>query len=579
MKRLISSFIVICAVAATFAVVFSKNETHSLELASLDQAPSSGRSFTSLKLPHLPAADQFPPLASAEEVEAFLTPYHERATQGWNPSYSVFIPAFDSKNRPYFRHHNRVQNIPLTNGFQSFDQGHVTTKDISSDIFKSLYPSETADKIQQSIQDILWDPKLAVFDQKDQMYTVVRMRKNIAKNPSYILLFSKDHGDHWNALPLVGTATTDCLFQNIKTMNCQSPELYDLERPYSKDPLPGPPALLYHVSSGKLPSYEKSESWMGTYGRLYLQPLVETSEGGLKADIPVLISDTAEEIGYRSGGAPKVIHSGEKYFITWVEANTSYKPPKDQNGNPITLAPDTSENPYSSIWVAEYNTRTRLLIKREILKSWPVNDTHNQPGILRSSDGILHVISGGHGSHFFSITSLASDSAKEWSSPVVMNLKDTGYKSRYSSPNYPGGSQTYISAMIDSKNQIHTLYRQWVQDRAIFDFDYFGALVYQKGIYDVKTKKIKWEDSRILIYPNAFEYTHWYQLMAMDRDDHLFVEYSNMRPAMPYYFKTAAGVAINISPMLNNGLLKSEDGGNTWFFPTDQDFIQSIHEN
>lgn len=581
MRRLLATFVI--TITATGGLLFYQhNEEGFSELSSTaatpEEAPSSARSFNVLRLPPLPAVEKMPAFQSAEEAQNFIAPFHEREAYTWNPGYSVFLPAFDSHNRPFFRSNDRGQIVALESGFQNFDhQGHLNKNTFPVELLKSLYAPEVQDKVTASKQDILWDPKLAVFDAKDRVYSILRLNKNLGKTQSYVLMSSENFGQTWSALPLVGTADTSCVFKNIKSQECQAPELYDLERPYSKEPLPGPPSLLYHVSSGKLPGYEKAESWLGTKGRLYLQ-IISEDHGELKAEPPVLISDTAQEIGYRSGGAAKIIHSGSKYFLTWLEASPEFIPTKDTQGRVITPAVDKNNKPGSSVWVAEYDTASKLLTKQELLKTWPVNDSHNQPGIVRGIDGILHVIGGGHGAHLLYSHSLKADSVTEWSAPVPMNTADTGYKSRYSSPNWDGGSQTYISMVIDSKSQIHTLYRQWTHDKSIFDFEYFGALVYQKGIYDSKLKQTVWEKARILIYPNASEYTHWYQLMTLDRKDHLIVEYSNLRPSAPYFFKTHNGLSINTSPMLNSALLRSDDEGISWFFPTDGDFIKTIDQ-
>ncbi|MBO9668347.1 MAG: hypothetical protein J7501_16225, partial [Bdellovibrio sp.] len=210
------------------------------------------------------------------------------------------------------------------------------------------------------------------------------------------------------------------------------------------------------------------------------------------------------------------------------------------------------------------------------LKTWPVNDTHNQPGIVKSSDGILHVIAGGHGSHFTYAHTTKSSSIDIWTDAVPMNTKDTGYKARYSSPNWTGGSQTYISMMIDSKDVIHTAYRQWAHDASLFDFEYYGALVYQSGKYNVATKTLTWNKPNNLVTPNASEYTHWYQVMALDRKDHIYLEYSNMRPAAPYALKLPDGTSSFVSPYLNNALLRSDDGGTNWYLPSDEDFKKAV---
>ncbi|MBO9666791.1 MAG: hypothetical protein J7501_08250, partial [Bdellovibrio sp.] len=191
--------------------------------------------FKSLKLRPLPTKPEaFASLKSMAEIEKFLVPYHERGDMKWDPGYSVYIPAFDSYNRPYFRYHNRVQNVPVANGFQTLHQGDWTHYPINPGIIASLYDKKKQDLIYNSQQDILWDPKMAVFDADDTMYTVLRFKTStVGKDTSYVMLYSKDKGLNWKALPLAGTANTQCVFKNQFFSKCKVPELYDLERPYS----------------------------------------------------------------------------------------------------------------------------------------------------------------------------------------------------------------------------------------------------------------------------------------------------------------------------------------------------------
>ncbi|WP_413557836.1 hypothetical protein [Bdellovibrio sp. HCB209] len=542
-----------------------------------DLASSNKVEFETLKLKVLPDPKKYSHFKTLEEADNYIEPFHERHSFKWHPGYSVSAPAFDSKNRPYFRYHDREQTVPVTNGFQTLSQNSWTHFPFMTGVLLPLYAEKTADLILQSKQDILWDPKMAVFDKNDRMYTILRMKTTVFnKDTSYVMMYSDDRGLNWSALPLVGTKDTACVFRVLGTNDCPLPMLYDLERPYNRAPLQSPPAMLYFLSDGKLPGFDKTNySWLGTVGKLYLQPISKDSRGKLVAEKPVLISLSAQEIGYRSGSTTKIIRSGNKYFVTWLEANRDFVPKLDQRGNPIMPKPDNQNNPYSQIWIAEYDMKTKKVSKKPILKTWPVNDTHNQPGIVRTWDGNLIVVNGGHGSHFTSTYSLKPDSIASWSPETPMNTADVGYKSNYSSPMWTGGGQTYISMMIDGNDTVHSVYRQWVHDKKIFDFEYFGALVYQSGKFDRKKKTFNWNPSRILVYPNASEYTHWYQVMAIDRKDNIYVEYSNMRPYPPYKVTDEAGKPSFVSPYLNNALLRSENNGKTWSLVSDDDLIKS----
>ncbi|UYL09552.1 hypothetical protein B9G69_003070 [Bdellovibrio sp. SKB1291214] len=543
-----------------------------------DLASTSKIEFETLKLKPLPSAKILgeKPLRSLKEAADFIEPYHERHDFKWHPGYSVSAPSFDSKNRPYFRYHDREQTIPVANGFQTLREGSWTHYPFMVGMLLPFYDEKSQDIILNSKQDILWDPKMAVFDKTDRMYTVLRMKTTVFnKDTSYVMMYSDDQGLNWSALPLVGTKDTGCVFRSLGTNDCPLPQLYDLERPYNRAPLQSPPAMLYFLSDGKLPGFEKTYSWLGTVGKLYLQPISKNSQGKLVAEKPVLISLSAQEIGYRSGSSTKIIRSGNKYFITWLEANREFAPKLDANGNPIIPKLDQMNKPYSEIWIAEYDMKTKKVSKKPILKSWPVNDTHNQPGIVRTWDGHFIVVSGGHGSHFTYTYSLKPDSISAWAPEVPMNTADTGYKSNYSSPLWSGGGQTYISMVIGADDTVHTVYRQWHHDRKIFDFEYFGALVYQNGKFDKRSKTFQWNPARILVYPNASEYTHWYQVMSVDRKDNIYVEYSNMRPYPPYQVVNGDGKPEFISPYLNNALLRSENSGRTWSLVSDDDLKKS----
>ncbi|WP_374033467.1 BNR-4 repeat-containing protein [Bdellovibrio bacteriovorus] len=517
---------------------------------------SSNRTFTPIKLPALPKSG-LNSFNTAAEAYNFQESQHERNVFHWTPGFPVYIPAFDSQNRAYLRQHERSQTTALTTGFVRYDGGGWTEIGLGSDFLKDLYPKSNVDELTRANrQDLLWDPKMAVFDRDDIMYTPLRIKEGVEK--SYVVAYSKDYGRSWKALNLLTESTL--------------PEWYDLERPTSVEALPGPPAFLYYQATGKAPGYERGfEYWQGTVGKLTFQ-MTHFKQGELVKDLPVVLSKNAQPIGYRSGSGVKILRSKDKYFITWLEATLDHKMEKNERGRVTNSKPDKAGNPYSAIWIAEVDVKTRNFKKTEILKTWPLNDSHNQPAIVRSQDGTLHVIGGAHGAHFTYTRSLKPDSIDSWSPSEYVNTTDSGYSANFNIPGVKGGSQTYASLVIDSQSRLHLVYRLWAHDKSVFDFEYFGALAYQSAEPDNSGKNWKWSEPKILVYPNAQEYTHYYQVLTMDRKGNLYLEYSQMRPYAPYYFKSPSGEAINTSPMLNSALLKSEDQGKNWFLVNDKDF-------
>ncbi|KYG67785.1 hypothetical protein AZI87_00435 [Bdellovibrio bacteriovorus] len=555
MKKLVCAALALTAMVVSFKLL---RPSSSLEGSGSFSSLNKNK-YAPLKLPAFPKTglNQF---NSPAEVANFLESYHERKVFAWEPGYPIYIPAFDSFNRPYFRSHERSQTAPLASGFKKYQHGVWMDLPFDISAVKKHFPNSTVDEIaSMNRQDLIWDPKMAVFDKDDILYSVVRIKTKDSANKHYVLMYSKDHGSTWKSQVLLSSSTL--------------PEWYDLERPYTSKPLPGPPAFLYFQASGKVSGYESGfEYWQGTVGTLTLQTTSFDKNGELVADTPLTLSTTAQPIGYRSGSAVKLLRAGDKYFVVWLEATLDHKLEKNQRGRPTNTVPDKNGNPYSGIWVAEYDVKSGLIRKKEILKTWPLNDNHNQPGIVRSSQGILHVIGGSHGGHFTYTSSTKSDSIDTWSAPQFVNTTDSGYSANFNIPGVSGGSQTYVSFIIDSKDKLHVAYRLWAYDKSLFDFEYFGALAYQTAELTSESNLYKWSAPKILVYPNAQEYTHFYQVMTIDRRDHLYLEYSQMRPYAPYYFKTPSGEAINTSAMQNSALLKTSDGGHSWHLVEDEDF-------
>ncbi|XGC79744.1 BNR-4 repeat-containing protein [Bdellovibrio bacteriovorus] len=546
MKKLTLIALGLTALVVTVKTVSSKTPGASSFSSNQDL-----RVYAPIKLPAF-STESLTGIKTSQDALKLIADSHERAVFGWNPAFPVYIPAFDSSNTPYLRKHLRSQLTDLENGFVKFDGSQWLDVPLDASALQVEFSDTPLEDLKRANrQDILWDPKMAVFDKNDILYTALRVKD---KNPflrHYALMYSRDGGATWKSKKLLSS-------DNL-------PQWYDLERPYSHAPLQGPPAFIYYKIVAKVPGYEKGfQDWQGTFGELVLQTSHFNKQGDLVLDKPITISHTAQPIGYRSGSAVKILRSGNKYFVVWLEATLNHPLEKNEQGRPTNIVPDKDGSPYSGIWVAEYDLVKKSLSKKEILRTWPVNDSHNQPGIVRTSQGHLHVVGGSHGGHFTYTSSVKTDSIVEWTPEQFVNLTDSGYAAAYNIPGVPGGSQTYVSLIVDSKDQLHLAYRLWTQDRAIHDKEYFGALAYQTAQV-ADGKNTGWSTPKILVYPNAHDYSHYYQVLAIDRRDTLYLEYSQLRPWTPYFMKFANQEVFNTSPMQNSAILKSTDQGKSWY--------------
>jgi hypothetical protein len=460
---------------------------------------------------HVFAPITLPEVAISEEI-----PPQEKEIFGWNPAYPVNIPAFDSHNRAYFRMRGPLGKEPTGDE----EHGFAVYNGDSFEQRKYLAAAAEAfgtDAVITGTNQSQADPR-PVFDRDDVMYTTVYVRAKASDaeglgNWKYVLLESKDYGRTWKAQALEAGIFS-----------------YNMEHSPSVEPIPGPPAfLISHLAQGASAQFP-----FGNYGPLYLQLYERDSAGLLKPGDRVLLTSTGIA-AKPHGDASQIVRSGTKIFVTWQEMN---------------LQADAT---FSPLMVAEYNTVTKELRRDKFLDVVPMNDDHAQPNLLIDSKGVLHLISGSHTGNIYHRYSLTPNEViGEWSKPVLLNAK-----------------ATYVAAAIDPQDRIHIVYREQHPP----DPSRYGGLDYLTLTYQ-KYQNGSWTLPKILVDPTQGDYAQYYQQMSLDRFGNIYVYYSHWHLSMPYGTIPGSNpTRINCEPARFPGLLKSEDGGESFFLAVDKDVI------
>jgi len=264
---------------------------------------------------------------------------------------------------------------------------------------------------------------------------------------------------------------------------------------------------------------------------------------GLELSKPFEITQDCFGYSMHSGGATFITTANGKSHLVWGEAvseNTTLK------GVPT--------------YAATYDHATGQMGEKVLMAyAPPVNDVHNAPGIVRDSEGYLHVITGAHGANFYYLRSKKPDDAYGgWTEPqptlTTGWIEDDG-KER--------GRQTYLAFVRDSQDTLHIAFRQWRKNKdRHLGGKYFASLSYQR-----KPKDKPWEDARSLVAAPVSGYGIYYHKLAIDRRDNLYLSYSYFTHQVEPYKTMLAGKQYTFRSMLY-----SPDRGTTWDLALTEDF-------
>jgi hypothetical protein len=431
---------------------------------------------------------------------------------GYEPNFHVNVPGFDSVNRAYIRQRtfdptmsNDAEGGWRTGTAYRMRNGVWNTAGFEAAIKTALGcdPGTCTDSVCYDSAGGSY-PAQIVFDWDDNAYTVLKAKMCNSGSESLVMLRSGSWGD-------VGT------WQAIVVQPGADAYAFAMERPYSNEPLDGPPAVLTWTQTGQygLCGNITTESWMGAYGILNLiKPKLEA--GGLSLLPTVQLSTQALSFGAHSGGGTQVLTHAGRVYAAWTEA--------DSVTTPFYLCPTASK-----VMATTYDVSPSALVHfRTQRASWsrPTNDGHNVPAILMDSSGHLHVMAGAHNCTFrhtqveAARTIPASDNigspADGWADDEGTVSGAFGYEC-----GDPDGvaQQTYVGFVRDREDRLHLAYRQNEAPAGGGNKRLFLN-------YQYKDPGGSWSAQKQLVQPPHTNYSVYYHQLTIDRYGNLYLLFS-----------------------------------------------------
>ncbi|MBW2420133.1 MAG: BNR-4 repeat-containing protein [Deltaproteobacteria bacterium] len=434
-------------------------------------------------------------------------PQHERERFDWAPDFDLNIPTFDSENRAYVRGRAPVNELPP---LQVLTPSGWEKRDFDRAALAPLFPGAKKIKAQRTDGDI---STKVVFDRQDDAYAVseVVVKYYDRIETRFVLFHSRDRGQTWTPykLPVSGQAIA-------------------FEHPWSPENLEGPPAIVVWQYVDNIGIHDPEEKSLGNFGKLWLITPSKSDEGTLSLGSPRLLTDRATGFGSHSG-APSVVATWRgRTYVVWAET-----PPASLYEWLWGLGTDLRTMPN---YINVLDRRSgELGSKQPLASALPADDSHNVPGLVIDSRGIIHVITGTHGGNLKYQHSKEPESIDRhsWTEPQPTSTGLTGGLGNRdcgnNTPGWPGGCQTYLSFMRDSNDTLHIAYRQWQDDPSRHGGAYFGALVHQR-----KPANGPWGDENTLVVPSIPLYFIYYHKMSIDKDDRLYLLYHHYSKYTPY---------------------------------------------
>ena len=303
-------------------------------------------------------------------------------------------------------------------------------------------------------------------------------------------------------------------------------------------PLEGPPLIGVYGRIGP---------WKGQWASLNQLRVMKPVWRGtkLKLPTPVVASGKALPLLQAAGGSSFAVTHGHTSFFVYATV--------------AALRAKTTPT-----YVAVYDSRTRCVKKRKLIaRSRPSNDSHCSPGICMDSTGILHVATGAHGWPFWYTRSTQPHSAVSWTKPTQVIENGFVTDPEGSSPRV---RQTYLSMACGPDDVIHIVCRQGRSgDDEHLDGLFHNALVHTS----LAPAQRSWEVPDLIVVPPQPGYSNYYQKLTVDQLGRLFVSCS-------YFSRRDPPATRRARRFHHRMILMSDDGGATWRFATNDDFMVGL---
>ena len=449
---------------------------------------------------------------------------HENVQFGYRPQYNTNAVFFDLENRAYIRHRDAPRDFGNGRVVHVFDGEKWADRSLVEAI-RALHPD-----FKRTVFAGGWLPCKIAFDKDGDAYTYLKIELEDGRMRCVLL-----HGvDQFRKVTAYDLPVADPDRKGGGWALWGTTQV-ELEQFTGHNVLDGPPPLLVFHKTADFPA-----PWANVYDMSILT--ARKVAGRLEFDEPVLVTRNSGGTSQHSGGAASTATRAGKTHIVWWELSG-----KDVPGAPT--------------YVCTLDHKTRQLTKPVLIGyGAPVNDCHNQPGILMDSTGTIHALTGAHGQSFMYATSLKPNDATAFTKaeavPARGQLKKDGKMAN---------GQTYLSMLCDSHDNLHISYRT---HRGHVD-GYLNGQPALNLTYQRKPKGRDWEMPRLMVRPPLSGYSNYHGKLTIDRRDRLFLSYcylchdSYYATIMPGWYHHRA-------------VIMSDDGGDNWRLVRNQDFADGL---
>jgi hypothetical protein len=442
---------------------------------------------------------------------------------GYSPDYQRNIPSFDAAGRPAIRDRTASQH-PTSAGFLLRSDGRWRRSGLLAAV-RRAYPGFVA-----TVNGGGYVSERIEFDSRGRAFTLleIRVRSGALYN---VLLYSTDDCRSWRVvtLPFGGKRTIYDGRDNGTAM---------LEQYAGWNRGPTPPLVAVWKPVSDWPGSRASRN------ALYvIKPRFRA--GRLELPQPTLVTSRYIGAVNGAGGASFACSNGGTSYLVWAQ---------------VARASDTGTPTYVASFDAASRTMSSPLLLAQAL---PRNDDHNTPGIVRDSQGHLHVLTGAHNSTFFYARSERPLDASSWTEPEA--VLQGGYLG--AARGEAGiARQTYLSLACLTDDSLVVVFRQWRRGLdSDFDGEGYEALCVQR-----RSPEGEWSGVERLVMSTRAGYACFHQKMTVDAQGRIYLSLSYFVPTDYPEKKRAA------NRYRYRMVLISRDGGLTWDLATTDDFLDGM---